>query len=174
MDQIYDMTNFPDRANDHVPIYEGRENEWQEVTVTARALEDYPADRRYDALLSAPFAVVYNHEVWKEVTTTSSYLVSEGTGLVRVSLDRPADATLPEPTGVTIARAAGASGGPVMRWDAVPGATGYKVEWRHGVHYSDRANQNRSLQTATSVTLPLGGRGAVRSRRGCGPTAAAA
>ena len=162
MDQIYDMTNFPDRADDRIPIFAGTgNNNWKEVTVTARALEDYPADTRADALLSAPFAVVYNHEVWKEVTTTSSYLVSEGTGLVRVSLDRPADATLPEPTGVTIARAAGASGGPVMRWDAVPGATGYKVEWRHGVHYSNRANQNRSLQTATSVTLPLGA-----SRRG--------
>ena len=161
MDQIYDMTNFPDRANDRIPIYGGTPNDWYEVTVTARALEAYPADRRYDALLSAPFAVVYNHEVWQERTTYQSVLVSEGTGLVRVSVDRPADATLPEPTGVTIARAAGASGGPVMRWDAVPGATGYKVEWRHGVHYSDRANQNRSLQTATSVTLPLGA-----SRRG--------
>ena len=166
MDQVYDMTNFPDRAKDRIPIYAGTPNNWYEVTVTARALEDYPADRRHDALLSAPFAVVYNHEVWKEVTTSSSYLVSEGTGLVRVSLDRPADATLPEPSGVTIARAAGASGGPVMRWDAVPGATGYKVEWRHGVHYSNRANQNRSLQTATSVTLPLGGswRGPITAR----------
>ena len=166
MDQVYDMTNFPDRAKDHIPIYAGTPNNWQEVTVTARALEDYPADRRHDALLSAPFAVVYNHEVWKEVTTSSSYLVSEGTGLVRVSLDRPADATLPEPSGVTIARAAGASGGPVMRWDAVPGATGYKVEWRHGVQYSTRANQNRSLVTATSVTLPLGGswRGPITAR----------
>ena len=166
MDQVYDMTNFPDRAKDHIPIYAGTPNNWQEVTVTARALEDYPADRRHDALLSAPFAVVYNHEVWKEVTTSSSYLVSEGTGLVRVSLDRPADATLPEPSRVTIARAAGASGGPVMRWDAVPGATGYKVEWRHGVQYSTRANQNRSLVTATSVTLPLGGswRGPITAR----------
>ena len=58
--QIYDMTNFPDRANDRIPIYGGSPNDWYEVTVTARALEDYPADRRYDALLSAPFAVVYN------------------------------------------------------------------------------------------------------------------
>ena len=54
---------------------------------------------------------------------------------------------------------AGGFGNPVMSWDAVSGATGYLVEWRHGVHYSDRANQNRSLQTATSVTLPLGGSG---------------
>ena len=161
MDQVYDMTNFPDRAKDHIPIYGGTPNDWYEVTVTARALEDYPADRRHDALLSAPFAVVYNHEVWYGWEDTRSGPVSEGTGLVRVSLDRPADATLPEPSGVTIARAAGASGGPVMRWDAVPGATGYKVEWRHGLRYSDRANQNRSLVTATSVTLPLGA-----SRRG--------
>ena len=160
MDQIYDMTNFPDRANDRIPIYAGTPNNWKEVTVTARALEDYPADRRYDALLSAPFAVVYNHSVHKEVTTTSSYLVSEGTGLVRILVDRPADAVLPEPTGVAIADpAAGGFGNPVMSWDAVSGATGYLVEWRHGVHYSDRANQNRSLQTATSVTLPLGGSG---------------
>ena len=161
MDQIYDMTNFPDRANDRIPIYAGTgNNNWKEVTVTARALEDYPADRRYDALLSAPFAVVYNHSVHKEVTTTSSYLVSEGTGLVRILVDRPADAVLPEPTGVAIADpVAGGFGNPVMSWDAVSGATGYLVEWRHGVHYSDRANQNRSLQTATSVTLPLGGSG---------------
>ena len=166
MDQVYDMTNFQDRAKDHIPIYGGTPNDWYEVTVTARALEDYPADRRHDALLSAPFAVVYNHEVWYGWEDTRSGPVSEGTGLVRVSLDRPADATLPEPSGVTIARASGASGGPVMRWDAVPGATGYKVEWRHGVQYSTRANQNRSLVTATSVTLPLGGswRGPITAR----------
>ena len=167
MDQIYDMTNFPDRANDRIPLYAGTPNAWKEVTVTARALEDYPADRRYDALLSAPFAVVYNHQVHKEVTTTQSVLVSEGTGLVRVSVDRPADATLPEPSGVAIADpVAGGSGNPVMSWDAVPGATGYLVEWRHGVHYSNRANQNRSLLTATSVTLPLGasGRGPITAR----------
>ena len=66
MSDVYDMTNFPDRANDFIPLYAGTGNAWKEVTVTARALEDYPADRRYDALLSAPFAVVYNHEVWQE------------------------------------------------------------------------------------------------------------
>ena len=160
MDQVYDMTNFPDRAKDLIPIYAGTPNNWHEVTVTARALEDYPADRRYDALLSAPFAVVYNHEVWKEVNTSSSYLVSEGTGLVRVLVDRPADAVLPVPGGVTI------GSDRVMTWDAVSGATGYLVEWRHGPQYSDRANQNRSLQTATSVTLPPGasGRGPVTAR----------
>ena len=160
MDQVYDMTNFPDRAKDFIPIYAGTPNNWHEVTVTARALEDYPADRRYDALLSAPFAVVYNHEVWKEVTTSSSYLVSDGTGLVRVLVDRPADAVLPVPGGVTI------GSDRVMTWDAVSGATGYLVEWRHGPQYSDRANQDRSLQTATSVTLPPGasGRGPVTAR----------
>ena len=160
MDQVYDMTNFPDRAKDFIPIYAGTPNNWHEVTVTARALEDYPADRRYDALLSAPFAVVYNHAVWKEVTTSSSYLVSDGTGLVRVLVDRPADAVLPVPGGVTI------GSDRVMTWDAVSGATGYLVEWRHGPQYSDRANQNRSLQTATSVTLPPGasGRGPVTAR----------
>ena len=160
MDQVYDMTNFPDRAKDLIPIYAGTPNNWHEVTVTARALEDYPADRRYDALLSAPFAVVYNHGVWKEVTTSSSYLVSDGTGLVRVLVDRPADAVLPVPSGVAI------GSDRVMTWDAVSGATGYLVEWRHGPQYSDRANQNRSLQTATSVTLPPGasGRGPVTAR----------
>ena len=160
MDQVYDMTNFPDRAKDLIPIYAGTPNNWHEVTVTARALEDYPHDVRADALLSAPFAVVYNHEVWKEVNTSSSYLVSEGTGLVRVLVDRPADAVLPVPGGVTI------GSDRVMTWDAVSGATGYLVEWRHGPQYSDRANQNRSLQTATSVTLPPGasGRGPVTAR----------
>ena len=64
MSDVYDMTNFPDRANDFIPIYGGSQNDWYEVTVTARALEDYPHDVRADALLSAPFAVVYNHEVW--------------------------------------------------------------------------------------------------------------
>ena len=160
MDQVYDMTNFPDRAKDLIPIYAGTPNNWHEVTVTARALEDYPHDVRADALLSAPFAVVYNHEVWKEVNTSSSYLVSDGTGLVRVLVDRPADAVLPVPGGVTI------GSDRVMTWDAVSGATGYLVEWRHGPQYSDRANQNRSLQTATSVTLPPGasGRGPVTAR----------
>ena len=154
MDQVYDMTNFPDRAKDFIPIYAGTPNNYKEVTVTARALEDYAVDVRADALLSAPFAVVYNHEVWKEVTTSSSYLVSEGTGLVRVLVDRPADAVLPVPNGVTIG-----SENRVMSWDAVPGATGYLVSWRYGPHYSGGANTDRSLQTATSVTLPLGGSG---------------
>ena len=154
MGDVYDMTNFQDRANDFIPIYGGTPNDWYEVTVTARALEDYPSDRRYDALLSAPFAVVYNHEVYYGSDDTRSGLVSEGTGLVRISVDRPADAVLPVPGGVTIG-----SGSRVMSWDAVPGATGYLVEWRYGPHYSNRANRDRSPQTATSVNLPLGGSG---------------
>ena len=89
---VYDMTNFQDRANDRIPIYAGAPNVWREVTVTARALEDYDADVRADALLSAPFAVVYNHEVYYGSEDPRSGLVSEGTGLVRISLDRPADA----------------------------------------------------------------------------------
>ena len=79
---------------------------------------------------------------------------------MRVLVDRPTDAVLPVPGGVTI------GSDRVMTWDAVSGATGYLVEWRHGPQYSDRANQNRSLQTATSVTLPPGasGRGPVTAR----------
>ena len=154
MGQIYDMTNFQDRANDRIPIYAGTPNNWHEVTVTARALEDYPADTRVDALLSVPFAVVYNHEVSYGSDDTRSGPVSEGTGLVRILVDRPADATLPVPGGVTIG-----SANRVMSWDAVPGAWGYLVEWRYGPHYSNRANQDRSYVSATSVTLPLGGSG---------------
>ena len=155
MSDVYDMTEFPDRANDFIPIYGGSPNDWYEVTVTARALEDYAADVRADALLSAPFAVVYNHEVWYGSDDSRSGLVSEGTGLVRISVDRPADAVLPVPTGVTIG-----SENRVMSWDAVPGADrGYLVEWRYGPHHSNRANQDRSHRTATSVTLPLGGSG---------------
>ena len=133
---------------------------WREVTATALALEGYPADRRWDALLSAPFAVVYNHEVWRDTSATESTLVSEGTGLVRVAVERPAGATLPEPSGVAIADPV-AGGNPVMRWDAVPGATAYQVNWRHGPHYRSGANADRRNQTGTSTTLPLGG-----SRRG--------
>ena len=154
MGQIYDMTNFQDRANDRIPIYAGTPNNWHEVTVTARALEDYPADTRVDALLSVPFAVVYNHEVSYGSDDTRSGPVSEGTGLVRILVDRPADATLPVPAGVTIGSATR-----VMSWEAVPGATNYLVEWRYGPHYSNRANRDRSHRTATSVTLPLGGSG---------------
>ena len=63
MSDVYDMTNFPDRADDFIPIYGGSENDWHEVTVTARGAGGLPGgNRRYDALLSAPFAVVYNHE----------------------------------------------------------------------------------------------------------------
>ena len=127
---------------------------WHEVTVSALALADYPADTRASALLRTPFAVVYNHTVRKKTTTTSSYLVSEGTGLVRVLVDRPADATLPVPTGVAIG-----SGNRVMSWNAVSGASHYLVNWRYGPHYSNRANRDRSHRTATSVTLPLGGSG---------------
>ena len=151
---IYDMTNFQDRANDRIPIYAGTPNVWREVTVTARALEDYPSDVRADALLSAPFAVVYNHEVYYGSEDPRSGLVSEGTGLVRISLDRPEGATLPVPTGVTIASATR-----VMSWDAVPGASHYLVEWRYGPRYSNRANTDRSHVSATSKTLPLGGSG---------------
>ena len=160
MKDVYDMTNFPDRANDFIPIYGGSENDWYEVTVTASGLFDYPLDRRYDALLSAPFAVVYNHRVSYGSDDTRSGLVSEGTGLVRILVDKPADAVLPVPSGVTI------GSDRVMTWDAVPGATGYLVVWRYGPHYSDRANTNRSLQSATTKTLPLGasGRGPITAR----------
>ena len=76
MSDVYDMTNFQDRANDFIPIYGGSPNDWHEVTVTARALEDYPVETRYDALLSAPFAVVYNHEVYYGSDDTRSGPVS--------------------------------------------------------------------------------------------------
>ena len=153
---IYDMTapHLQDRADDRIPIYAGAPNVWREVTVTARALEDYVADVRVDALLSAPFAVVYNHEVYYGSEDSRSGLVSEGTGLVRISVDRPADAVLPVPSGVTIG-----SADRVMSWDAVSGATGYLVRWRYGPQYSDRANRDRSHVSATSKTLPLGGSG---------------
>ena len=75
---------------------------WREVTVTARGLAGDGADRRAEALLRAPFAVVYKHEVWRPRTTTQSILVSKGVAPVRILVDRPADATLPVPTGVTI------------------------------------------------------------------------
>ena len=153
MKDVYDMTNFPDRANDRIPVHAGAPNVWREVTVTARALEDYDADVRADALLSAPFAVVYNHEVSYGSDDTRSGLVSEGTGLVRISLDRPEGATLPVPGGVTI------GSGRVMSWDAVPGASNYLVVWRYGPRYSDRANTDRSHVSGTSKTLPLGGSG---------------
>ncbi|WP_420445371.1 Calx-beta domain-containing protein [Candidatus Poriferisodalis sp.] len=160
MSDVYDMTNFPDRANDRIPIYGGSPNDWYEVTVTARALEDYAADVRPDALLSAPFAVVYNHEVSYGSDDTRSGPVSDGSGLVRILVDRPADATLPVPGGVTVGSDRHIS------WNPVPGAWGYLVEWRHGPRYGNRANQNRSLQAATSVTLPPGasGRGPVTAR----------
>ena len=153
---IYDMSppHLQARADDRIPIYAGAPNVWREVTVTARALEDYARDVRADALLSAPFAVVYNHEVYYGSDDTRSGLVSEGTGLVRVSVDRPADAVLPVPGGVTIGSATR-----VMSWDAVSGASHYLVEWRYGPRYSNRANTDRSHRTATSVTLPLGGSG---------------
>ena len=127
--------------------------DWKEVTVTALALEDYDADVRADALLRTPFAVVYNHEVWRDTSTTRSTLVSEGTGLVRTAVERPAGATLPVPGGVTI------GSGRVMSWDAVPGASNYLVRWRYGPRYSDRANTDRSHVSGTSKTLPLGGSG---------------
>ena len=133
---------------------------WQEVAVTALALQGYPADTRSDALLRAPFAVVYNHEVWRDINLSKSTLVSEGTGLVRIAVERPAGATLPAPTGVPMADpVAGGSRSPTMTWGAVGGAWGYLVSWRYGPHYSGGANTDRSLQTATSVTLPLGGSG---------------
>ena len=52
-------------------------------------------------------------------------------------------------------------------WNSVAGATGYLVEWRHGLHYSNRANTNRVRTTSTSATLALnasGGGGAVTAR----------
>ena len=73
---------------------------------------------------------------------------------MRISLDRPADAVLPVPTGVTIG-----SDTRVMSWDAVAGASHYLVEWRYGPRYSNRANTDRSHVSATSKTLPLGGSG---------------
>ena len=127
---------------------------WREVTVTARGLAGYGADRRADALLRAPFAVVYKHEVWQRRSTTQSILLSMGVAPVRILVERPADAVLPVPTGVTIG-----SGNRLMSWNAVSGASHYLVNWRYGPHYSSGANADRSRQTDTSVTLPLGGSG---------------
>ncbi len=139
---------------------DGGPGAWREVSVAARGLAGYGADRRADALLRAPFAVVYKHQVWRPRTTTQLILLSKGVAPVRILVDRPADAVLPVPDSVTI------GSNRVMSWDAVPGATGYLVVWRHGPHYSDRANENRNLQTATSITLPPGasGRGPVTAR----------
>ena len=98
--------------------------------------------------------------MWRDINLSKSTLVSEGTGLVRIAVERPAGATLPAPTGVTIAdQVAGGYGSPTMSWGAVSGAWGYLVSWRYGPHYSGGANTDRSLQTATSVTLLLGGSG---------------
>ena len=130
--------------------------DWKEVTVTALALEDYDADVRADALLRTPFAVVYNHEVWKDRSTTQSELVSEGTGLVRTAVARPAGAALATPAGVAIADPAEGGSGPVMTWNAVSGATQYLVNWRYGVRYASGANADRSHQADTSVTIPFG------------------
>ena len=134
---------------------------WQEVTVTALALADYDADMRAEALLRTPFAVVYNHEVWRDTGTTTSTLVSEGTGLVRAAVARPAGATLATPAGVAIADPAAGGSGPVMTWNAVGGATEYLVNWRYGVRYASGANADRSRQTDTGTTIPFGA-----SRRG--------
>ena len=133
---------------------DGGPGAWREVSVAALALEDYPADTRASALLRAPFAVVYKHEVWRPRSTTQSTLLSKGVAPVRILVDRPSDATLPVPAGVTIG-----SENRVMSWGAVAGAWGYLVEWRYGPHYRNRANQDRSYVSGTSVTLPLGGSG---------------
>ena len=134
---------------------------WKEVTVTALALEDYDADMRAEALLRTPFAVVYNHEVWRDTGATTSTLVSEGTGLVRAAVARPAGATLATPAGVAIADPAEGSSGPLMSWNAVGGASEYLVNWRYGPRYSSGANADRSRQADTGVAIPFGA-----SRRG--------
>ena len=130
---------------------------WHEVTVSALALEGYDADKRAEALLRTPFAVVYNHTVRKKTTATSSYLVSSGTGMVRILVERPAGAALATPSGLAIADPAGSSSGPVMTWHAVGGATQYLVNWRYGVRYGSRANADRKRVTGTSATIPFGG-----------------
>ena len=48
--------------------------EWQEMTVTAQSLYGYTLANRVEALLRAPFRVVYNHEVWRQVTDSQSTL----------------------------------------------------------------------------------------------------
>ena len=140
--------------------------DWKEITVTARPLNLYPSDMRTEALLRTPFAVQYKHEVW-ETKEGSPALVSDSSAWVKVLVDRPASAVLPDPSNVTFTDpAAGSTGGPTMSWNAVEGASSYLVEWRHGLNYSNRANQDRVRITGTSASIPMGpsGHGPITAR----------
>ena len=63
---------------------------WHTVTVTARAVDDYPEGPRVNALLSAPLKVVYSHDVY-----ANTNLVSSGTGTTNVQITADPSATTP-------------------------------------------------------------------------------
>ena len=141
--------------------------DWKEITVRARPLDRYPTDMRTEALLRTPFAVQYKHEVWETREGGSLALVSDSSAWVKVLVDRPASAVLPDPSSVTFTDpAAGSTGGPTLSWNAVDGASAYLVEWRHGLNYSSKANQDRVRITGASASIPMGpsGHGPITAR----------
>ena len=90
--------------------------DWKEITVRARPLDRYPSDMRTEALLRTPFAVQYKHEVWETREGGSLALVSDSSAWVKVLVDRPASAVLPDPSNVTFT---GPAAGLHRRPDAV-------------------------------------------------------
>ena len=135
----------------------GAPGDWHEVTVSALALADYGAGSRAWALLLAPLDVVYTHRArHHRPGDLKGYLLSSGTGAVRIEVRAPAGATLPRPGGFGIAAVEGRARNLALSWTAVDGASGYEVQWRRGPHYAPGATENRILQAHAGLTLTFG------------------
>ena len=160
------MSGASEGAPPHIPVDASQEvspmpcmgeddpGEWQTVTLAV------PLDLWLELLLETPFEASVEHSVYYRRSLTDRYspLLLWG-HLVRVLA--PAPETL-NPVGSLMVEP-DARDYPRVTWSAVPGATGYQVQWRWGpdeeygrVHRQEGSTYSREKRTGeTAYTIPI-------------------
>ena len=160
------MSGASEGAPPHIPVDASQEvspmpcmgeddpGEWQTVTLAV------PLDLWLELLLVTPFEASVEHSVYYRRTLTDRYspLLLWG-HLVRVLA--PAPETLNPVGSLTVEP--DARDYPRVTWSAVPGATGYQVQWRWGpdeeygrVHRQEGSTYSREKRTGeTAYTIPI-------------------
>ena len=160
------MSGASEGAPPHIPVDASQEvspmpcmgeddpGEWQTVTLAV------PLDLWLELLLETPFEASVEHSVYYRRSLTDRYspLLLWG-HLVRVLA--PAPETLNPVGSLTVEP--DARDYPRVTWSAVPGATGYQVQWRWGpdeeygrVHRQEGSTYSREKRTGeTAYTIPI-------------------
>ena len=160
------MSGASEGSPPHIPVDASQEvspmpcmgeddpGEWQTVTLAV------PLDLWLELLLETPFEASVEHSVYYRRSLTDRYspLLLWG-HLVRVLA--PAPETLNPVGSLTVEP--DARDYPRVTWSAVPGATGYQVQWRWGpdeeygrVHRQEGSTYSREKRTGeTAYTIPI-------------------